>query len=239
MGLIKSSHAPASLCAFSLADIERQAKAILLRARQRADQLLAAAQAQAEKLKQQATAQGLAEGRQAGTAQGFEQGKYDGQQQALNESRAQLQATMQALSGALAALDAGRADLEASALVEVVELAIAIARRVTKRQALIDPAILAANLREAMKLVVKSADVRVAIHPAQRQTLDAALPKLQMQWPNLAHVQVIDDPSLTPGGCRIVTAQGQIDADLDAQLDRVAAELLPLSATAGTSNQAE
>lgn len=239
MGLIKSSHAPASLCAFSLADIERQAKAILLRARQRADQLLAATQAQAEKLKEQATAQGLAEGRQAGTAQGFEQGKRDGQQQALNESRAQLQAAMQALSGALAALDAGRADLEASALVEVVELAIAIARRVTKRQALIDPTILAANLREAMKLVVKSADFRVAIHPGQRQTLDAALPHLQMQWPNLEHVQIIEDPSLTPGGCRIVTAQGQIDADLDAQLDRVAAELLPLSATPGNSNQVE
>ena len=237
MGLIKSSHAPASLCAFSLADIDRQAKAILLRARQRADQLLAAAQAQAEELKQQATAQGLAEGRQAGTAQGFEQGKRDGQQQALNESRAQLQAAMHALGAALAALDAGRADLEASALVEVVELAIAIARRITKRQALIDPAILAANLREAMKLVVKSADVRVAIHPAQRQTLDAMLPQLQMQWPNLAHVQVIEDPSLTPGGCRVLTAQGQIDADLDAQLDRVEAELLPLSATAGNSNQ--
>lgn len=239
MGLIKSSHAPASLCAFSLADIERQAKAILLRARQQADQLLAAAQAQAEQLKQQATAEGLAEGRQSGFAQGLEQGKRDGRQQALNESRAQLQQAMQALSGALAALDAGRADLEASALMEVVELAIAIARRVTKRQALIDPGVLAANLQEAMKLVVKSADVRVAIHPAQRRTLDAALPQLQMQWPNLTHVQVIEDPSLAPGGSRIFTAQGQIDADLDAQLDRLAAELLPLPATAGDTNQAQ
>jgi len=229
MGLIKSSNAPPSLSPFSLADIERQAKTILLRARQQADQLLAAAQAQAEALQREAAARGLAEGRQTGTAAGLEQGKRDGQQQALNESREQLQQALQALCGAMAAFEAARADLDASALAEVVELAIAIARRVTKRQGLIDPEILAANVQEAVKLVVKSADVRIAIHPAQRKTLDATLPQLQTQWPNLTHVQVTEDAALHPGGCRIFTAQGQIDADLDAQLDRVAAELLPSS----------
>jgi flagellar assembly protein FliH len=227
MGLIKSANTPASLRPFSLADIERHAKNILLRAQQRAEQLLAAAQAEAELLKKQSHVEGLAQGLQEGTTKGLDQGRQAGQQQALNEHRGQLQQAIKSLNAATAMIDTSRADLEAKALTEVVQLAVAIARRVTKRQGLIDAGVLIQNLAEAMKLVVRSTDVRVAIHPSQRAVLDAALPQLQMEWPNLAHVKLIDDSSLEPGGCRVFTEQGQIDADLSGQLDRIVAELLP------------
>lgn len=227
MGIIKSANTPSSLVPFSMADIERHAKTLLLRAQQQAEQLFAAAQAEAGQLREQGLAQGLAEGRRQGTALGLEQGKQAGQQQALSEHRAQLQQAMQSLSTAMSAIEKQRCDIEAAALTEVVQLALAIARRVTKRQAQIDPAVLTANLQEVMKLVVKSADVRIAIHPSQRKALDDALPQLQTQWPNLAHVHVIEDASLVPGGCRVFTENGRIDADLEAQLDRIAAELLP------------
>jgi flagellar biosynthesis/type III secretory pathway protein FliH len=48
-----------------------------------------------------------------------------------------------------------------------------------------------------------------------------------MSWPALKHVELMDDPSLSPGGCRILTGGGVIDAELNAQVDRIAAELLP------------
>ena len=231
MGLIKSVNTPLSLSPFSLADVERHAKAVLMRAQQQAEQLLAAAQSEGEQLKQQAHAEGLAQGRREGTAQGLDQGRQAGHQQALNEHRVQLQQAIVALSEALNSLNASRADLEAHALAEVVQLAIAIACRVTKRQGLIEPEVLAANLTEAMKLVVHSSDVRIATHPSQRATLDAALPQLRMQWPNLTHIQIVDDSSLDPGGCRVFSADGQIDADLAGQLDRIASELLPAQYT--------
>ena len=123
---------------------------------------------------------------------------------------------------------AGLDEYPTAALVEVVQLAIEIARRITKRQGLIDPDMLAANLKEAMKLVVRAVDVRIAIHPAQRATLDGVLPQLRIQWPSLVHVKVIEDASIDPGGCRVFTENGQIDADLNGQLDRIAEELLPL-----------
>jgi flagellar assembly protein FliH len=227
MGLIKSSDAPSAMVPFSMADVERTAKAILLRAQSQAEQLLAAAQTEAETLKEQATKQGLAEGRRDGTAQGLMQGKQAGHQQALTEFRAQFERALAAVTAAANSLEQGRNELEAAGLVEVVQLALAIARRVTKRQGMIDPQVLAANLGEAMKLAVKSADIRVAIHPSQRATLDAALPQLKLQWPNLNHVQVIEDDQLQLGGCRVFTQHGQISADLDEQLARIAGELLP------------
>jgi flagellar biosynthesis/type III secretory pathway protein FliH len=227
MGLIKSTHTPSSITPFSMADIERHAKRVLMRAQQQAEQLLAAAQAEAELIRQQAQAEGLAQGTKQGVAEGTEQGKQAGLQQALAEHRAKLQQAVQSVSSAMSALNASRDELEAGALAEVVKLSLAIARRVIKRESIADPQILIGNLADVMKLVIQCVDIRIAIHPAQRSTLDAALPQLRLTWPNLTHVKIIDDASLEPGGCRVLTENGAVDADIWGQLDRITAELLP------------
>ena len=227
MGLVKASAAPAGLSGFSMRDVEEQAKALLMRARQGAERILAEAQREGAEFKRLAHAEGLEEGRREGLTRGAEEGRAAGKQQALEEHRAQLTEVVKGLAEAMTDLDAARADLEAAALEEVVELAIAVARRVTKRQGLLDPAVLTENLREAMKLVVSAGDVKVAIHPDQRAALDAALPALRLDFPRLGHVELVDDPKVEPGGCRVYAGGGQIDATLDQQLDRVVADLLP------------
>jgi flagellar assembly protein FliH len=228
MGLIKSNNASVvAMVPFSIKDIEDHARVLLARAKQQAEELLIEAQAEGERLKAAAKAEGLTAGRTEGLANGMDEGRKQGAQQALNEQKAQLANVVKSLTKAASELDASRRKLEAEALAEVVELAAAVARRVTKRQGLIDAGVLAANLGEAMKLVVSASDVRIAVHPRQRQALLDALPKLQMTWPSLQHVQLVDDAALAPGGCRIYTARGEVDADLDGQLDRVIADLLP------------
>ena len=91
------------------------------------------------------------------------------------------------------------------------------------------------NLGEAMKLAVGAADLRIAINPAQRAYLNDALPRLKLKWPGLKHVELMDDASISPGGCRIFTRSGSIDADLDAQLERIIGELLPAPEDASTA----
>src|SRR5689334_14216536 len=105
MGLVKASAAPAGLATFSMRDVEDQARAVLLRARQAAERLIAEAQREAVELKNAARAQGLAEGRTEGLARGAEEGRAAGQRQALEEHRAQLAQTVAALGEAMADLD--------------------------------------------------------------------------------------------------------------------------------------
>jgi flagellar assembly protein FliH len=227
MGLVKASEAPAGLSSFSMRDVEEQARTLLVRARHAAEKLIAEAQREAVALKAAAHAQGLAEGRREGLTRGADEGRAAGQKQALDEARAQLSQSVAALNEAAADLDASRAELEAAALEEVVGLAIAVAARVTKRQGLVEPQVLTENLREAMRLVVHAGDVKVAINPAQRQTLEVALPALRLEIPKLGHVELVDDPAVEPGGCRVFAGGGQVDATLGEQLDRVVADLLP------------
>ncbi len=227
MPIIKSANVPANAASFSMRDIETHAKVILLRARQRAEALLTEARGEAEELKTHAYTTGLEEGRRDGLAQGRHEGAKAGSGQALAEHKVQLTSVFTALAAAAAQVEAIQRELEADGLKEVVSLATAIARRVTKRQGLIDPAVLTENLAEAMKLVAHAADVRIAVHPTQLRVLDDALPALRLAWPDLKHVELMDDAALAPGGCRIFTARGRVDADLNGQLDRVVADLMP------------
>ena len=227
MGLIKSANMPVTLSPFSMRDIEAQAASILGDAREEAQRIRAAAQAEGQAIRQRCHAQGLAEGRQQGIAQGIEEGRQSGHAQALAEHGAAMTQLVQALTAASRQLDENRQQLHTQAVREVVDLACAVARRVTKRQAALDPEILSANLKEAMTLAVHAADVRIALHPSQLQKLQQELPNLRLSWPQMKHVELVADESVAPGGVRIHSQHGQVDGLLDTQLDRIIRELMP------------
>jgi flagellar assembly protein FliH len=233
MGLIKSQDVPLSVSAFSMVDVEAAAKQILQRARAKSDQIVAAAHEDAQRTREEAKIEGFAEGKKAGQAEGFEAGKKAGHAQALAEHSAAMTKLIGSLTQAMAQLENERDQLQTNALNEVVKLACLIARKVTKRQGLFDTQVMFENLKEAMSLAVHASDVRIAVHPGQVETLRAELPHLRLSWPQLKHIQLIDDPSMAPGGAKVFTPHGQIDGDLDAQLDRLAAQLLPGDAGEG------
>jgi len=227
MGLIKAADAPISVAAFSMQDIEAAAKNVILRAQRKAEQIISAAENEAHAIKSRARTEGLAEGRRLGLAQGADEGKKNGHAQALAENTAAMTRLIETLTQAARDLDDSRDHLQSNALKEVVDLACRIARRVTKRQGIIDPQVMCQNVTEALALAVHAADVRIAVNPAQLKTLESEMPNLRRSWPQLKHVELVADPAIAPGGARIFTAHGQIDGDLDAQLDRIVAELLP------------
>ena len=227
MGLIKTPKPQSVLTSFSIRDMELQAQALLLRAKRAADALLAEAEKEADILRAKAAAEGFAAGREKGVVQGEIEGRKSGHEAALAEIKPQLTQTWTALSTCVKLIEEARHDLEAAGVNEVVKLAVAIARRVTKRQAANDPLVLIENVKEAMKLAVQAADVHIVIHPAQRITLSQELPKLQMNWPSVKHVQLLEDEAVGMGGCRILTRQGEVDASIDEQLNRVIADLTP------------
>jgi flagellar biosynthesis/type III secretory pathway protein FliH len=74
--------------------------------------------------------------------------------------------------------------------------------------------------------VVSFANVRIAVHPSQRAVLEAELPNLRLSWPQLKHVELVADPALSPGGAKVFTTGGHIDADLQTQLDLLIGQLI-------------
>lgn len=227
MGLIKSTNAPSQARPFSMADIEAHAKEMLLKAREQADKLLAAAQVEAERLKKEAHAQAKVTGHKEGLAAGKSEGHTAGKAAALDAHKKQLTELTTTVTTMIKELDASRKELISAAQAEALHLAIAIARRATRLAGESDPCVLVNNAVEAVRLAVSKADIKIAVHPSQQSVMEDLLPKLKLAWPQMQHVEVMSDVSLSPGGCRVRTASGTIDADLDVQINRIAAELLP------------
>jgi flagellar assembly protein FliH len=227
MGLIKANAAPCSAVPFSMRDIENQARVLLQSARAQADQILAAAAAEGDQLKAKAHAKGLADGKIAGQAEGLELGRRQGHDAALAEHRQQMSNLIASLGALLGQIETNRAHLEDAAARQVAGLATAIARRVTKRQGMLDEGVLIENVKALLPLVVHAADIRIALNTAQVATLQQELPRLAASFPQMKHIELTADASIAAGGCRVFTTAGQIDAELSAQLDRVIDALLP------------
>ena len=209
MGLIKADNTPLKTQPFSLADIENQAQEILDSAKKQADRLEKAANEQAKKILKDAHSAGLRGGWKEGWNKGHEEGSKAGKEQALAEHKNEFAATIAALKSAAEQLNRSRIELESTALT-------------------------VNNVEEALKLVSHSSDIRIAIHPKNKSTLKEVLPRLKTQWPALEHVELVEDAMLVPGGCRIYTAQGEVDGDLDGQINRVVADLIPGRAEVAT-----
>jgi flagellar assembly protein FliH len=204
MALVKNQASGVQAVRFTLRDIETQAQSILHEARREAERIVAEARERAVEVSLQETRGG-----------------------ADDSPRREAEAGLKALNGVVSEVRGQMESLREEALAEVVELAMAMAERVTKRAGLVDPNVLAENLREAMKLVVRSSELRIAIHPSQFEALKGMVASLQIEWPALAGAEVVGDETVTPGGCRVSTSQGRVDADLKTQLDRLAERLIP------------
>jgi flagellar assembly protein FliH len=212
--------------AYSLRDVAQQAAAMLAKAQQQADALLAQAQVEAEKLRDFAKHEGLVAGHAEGLEKGLEQGVAAGRQQALVEHKAELSTLIKSLSAAAAEIEQSRHKLLHDAADDMVDLAVAIARKTVHQFAARRPQTLIENVTEALRFVVGQNDVRIAVHPSQEQLLKSSLPAIQLRWPNLKHVHIAPDDSIAPGGASIITKHGEVGATLELMIERIAADML-------------
>ena len=82
------------------------------------------------------------------------------------------------------------------------------------------------NLTKALELAKRSTEITVAVNPDQ-------LDRLRRHWPQLAEslgfdgrIQWVPSEGVSPGGVKIRTRRGQIDATIETQLANVAEALL-------------
>jgi flagellar biosynthesis/type III secretory pathway protein FliH len=215
----------ASKPAFSFQDLEGQAQAVLEQARTQAQRIVTQSEQRARRraaqLEQEAEPRGFAAGHQ----QGLEQARAEAAETALQEARQSVTHLTQALTTGLEALEEGKRRLLATAECGLLELALAIARRVCKHDAGGLSEAARANARALLEMVQHEDDLELHLNPTDHDLLrDAA--DLNQVTNRFAHVEVLADPKVPRGGCVLRARNGTIDATLETQLDRVAKALV-------------
>lgn len=107
----------------------------------------------------------------------------------------------------------------------VVHLATAIAARVIRRELSAQPEIPVKLIRDALELAAGSAQVRLHLNPTDHTALLPQIQLLLKEISGLGSTEIVADPSVTAGGCRVETRFGTIDQQFESQLARIEEEL--------------
>jgi len=214
---------------FNLNDIAEEAQNILETARRESESLLRQARQDIERDRQQAQEKGYSTGHE----QGAQQGRKEGQEQALQEARkefAQSSAVVcESLQAICAEFDRTKNELLWQAEQNAVALILAIARKVVKQAGLLHRDVAVENIKSALELLHKTTNVIVKVHPQDAAHLETMVESSSSPFAAYSGISFEKDESIEAGSCRLITEHGQIDGQLDTQINRIAEELLTTS----------
>ncbi len=195
--------------AFNFDDMAVQANRYLGKVRAEAAQIVAKARREAGAVRDNAER----EGRQAG---------WQAVEQIVREQLATaLPALRQVIQDIQHAKQAWLTHWEASA----VHVSAAIAQRLIRRELTRHPEITLTLIREALELAAGSSQLRIHLNPADRKEIGGRAEALIKELSTLTTAELLADPEVTPGGCRVETRFGIIDQQFEAQLKRIEEEL--------------
>lgn len=125
--------------------------------------------------------------------------------------------------GALAEIETYKARVLLECKEEILDVAMAVARRVLRRELAESRETVTAVLWEAIRAVTEGETAVVRVSASDLKAAEEAIPGLHAEFAQLKDVIVRADPAVSPGGCIVETAHGSVDARVEAQLDAVEA----------------
>lgn len=212
--------------AFSFERLEEKARNLLDDARRQADRIIAEAEAEGRRRASELEAAARPAGFEQGRREAYEQARVEAQRTARDEARDTYAKLSQALTKALMEFEENKRRMLATAESGVINLALAVTRRVCKCE--VGRASPAARMNAAalLEMVKHEADAVLRLHPADLETVKSALPEMTAGVQRCEHVELIADESVARGGCVLQSRSGTIDATIETQLDRVAEALM-------------
>jgi flagellar assembly protein FliH len=152
--------------------------------------------------------------------EGFEQGKRDG----LVAGKQAVEQTCQRLDEIMRQLSAPLDEVDESVVQQLVELTSLIANQVIRRELRTDPGQVVGVVRDCIKsLPIGTRKIQLYLHPEDAQLVREAFSlaeDVEANW------QIVEDPVLVRGGCRLEADNSKIDATVEQQINRVVATVL-------------
>jgi flagellar assembly protein FliH len=172
--------------------------------RDAAARALAEARAEAEQIREQARAQGHAEGLAAGHADGL----------------AEISSAVGALGEALAGVSSLRDEVAEAVERDAIELALALAEKVLAASLQARPELVVEVVQGALRRLGDRRRITVLVNPGDLQTVKDALGDLQTQANGIELADLQSDQRVGVGGAIVRSAEGELDASVETQLER-------------------
>jgi flagellar assembly protein FliH len=162
--------------------------------------------------------------------QALAESEAKGYQEGLAKAQAECQISINALitqvkqmDSILQLLASPLAQLDAEVENELLQLTLTVGKQLARRELRVDPTQVIGIIRESLAQLPASArQIRIHLHPEDAATVRERLaePANERAW------SVVEDPTLTRGGCIVRTETSQIDVRLESRVSAVIASVL-------------
>ncbi|SDZ74205.1 flagellar assembly protein FliH [Desulfuromusa kysingii] len=144
-----------------------------------------------------------------------------GHKEALENAENNLEAAAQALATASAEINRLRDSVAKNSGQDMLRLVMAIAEQVIRREVAADPKILLSIIENALQSSVRTDQYRIHINPADLESVTQQKPLFLASISGLKNLNIEADPDISPGGCRVDSDLGDVDATLETQLETI------------------
>jgi flagellar assembly protein FliH len=162
------------------------------------------------------TADDIARAVEAARAEGFHAGHAAG----AAEAQELLRPALETLHAAAAALDAERADVADAVERAAVQLGLAIAEQAMGAAIAAEPEAVLEAVRGALRRIVERERIVVLVNPDDLEVVRAGLSAVTDALGGVEHAEVQAERRVARGGAVVRTAEGEVDASVDARLQR-------------------
>jgi len=166
---------------------------------------------------------GFKEGTKKGFDEGFTLGKTEGEKKGYDDNLHLLRKQTAEFVSLLESLAEPFKSLDEAVEKELVNLAIGIASQLVRREIKIDQGQIVAVIREAVNaLPLASQKLTIQMHPEDASLVRSslALDDVSSPW------NIIEDPLITQGGCKVKTETSNIDVTVENRLAIIVATVL-------------
>lgn len=195
-----------------MSEVKRQMETLMGEARGKADNVIQKANADAVSIKERA----------------FQSGYQSGWETAVKEIQMATDSIFRAFRKGLDDVAAIKDEILGQAENDVVQLSIAIAKKLVYREIKQNPDTITSIVREAVKLVKSREEIIIKLHPDDceilRQHMSEVMAELSDSNAGLNQdvpVRLEEDSALTPGGCIVETDAGIIDMSFEARIESI------------------
>jgi len=140
----------------------------------------------------------------------------DGETRGRSQAEGVMKPVMDRLAKSMQELVAAKPRLRREVEEEAVRLALAIARRILRRELTVDPAALQALVQVVFERLGRQDIHRIVVHPEQLAQVRAAVAQITSR-----QIELVPDPSRESGTLILETARGVMDASIDSQLREI------------------
>lgn len=176
-----------------------------------------------ESMQDQAYLESFQQGEKKGYEAGYEKGHAEGLKNGYDENLKLLSQQSEQLNSLMESLSEPFKELDEQVEQELVKLAMSVAAQIIRREIKTDPGQVIGAVREAISALPSSSrKITLHLHPEDAVLVRSALALDEMSpaW------EIIEEPLITRGGCKVDTETSRIDATVENRLAQIIANVL-------------